>query len=203
LADGTKAWLNAESAITFPTAFADKKREVTIKGEVYFDVAKDAAKPFIVNISQRSRVEVLGTEFNINAYEDEDNISTTLLEGAVKVWAEPEKNNRNSVILKPGQEAQIAADNGSLQIIDNPDLDRAVAWKNGVFNFEGLPLEQAMRQLARWYDVKIVYEQPVPTVQFGGTLKRNLPLSGILHFLQGAGLRYRLEDANRLVILNN
>lgn len=204
LADGTKAWLNAESAITFPTAFTGNKREVTIKGEVYFDVTKDAAKPFIVNINHRSRIEVLGTQFNVNAYEDERTVNTTLLEGAIKVWAGNEDNHSSEgAILKPGQEAQVAADNGSMKIVNNPDLNKAVAWTKGVFNFEDLPLEKAMRQLARWYDIQVVYEQPVREVQFGGTLKRNLPLSGILHFLEGAGLHYRLEGENRLVILNH
>jgi ferric-dicitrate binding protein FerR (iron transport regulator) len=204
LSDGTRAWLNAESSITFPTSFTGANREVSIHGEVYMEVAKDAAKPFLVNVNSGTQIEVLGTAFNVNAYLNEENISTTVLQGAVNVWPgiKPRKQER-PVTLKPGQQVEITLDNGSVKLVNDADLDKTVAWKNGVFNFEDLPLEKAMRQLARWYDIQIFYEQNVRPVQFGGTLKKSLPLSSILHFLEGAGLRYRLEGKNRLVILNN
>lgn len=202
LADGTRAWLNAESSITFPTSFTGSTREVSIKGEVYFEVAKDAAKPFMVNVNGRSQIQVLGTEFNVNAYDNEDNIHATLLNGSIKVWPGASQSKLvNAAILKPGEEAQIAAQNAVMNVVFNPDLEKVIAWKNGVFNFEDVPLEKAMRQLARWYDIQIVYEKGGRPVQFGGSLKRNLPLSGILYFLEGAGLRYRLEDGNKLVVL--
>ena len=201
LPDGTGVWLNAASAITYPTAFTGAKREVRVKGEVYFEVAKDASKPFIVDVNGHSTIEVLGTDFNVDAYENEDIISTTLLQGVVKVTAGKTGDKGGQLTLKPGQ--QSVMDSGAQQIgeVKNVDTDKVVAWKNGAFNFEGVPLERAMRQLARWYNLQIAYEQPVRAIQFGGTLKRNLPLSDVLHFLGGAGLHYRLEDNNRLVIL--
>jgi len=203
LPDGTAVWLNAASAITYPTAFAGPKREVLVKGEAYFEVEKDASKPFIVNVNDHSIIEVLGTHFNVNAYDNEDSISTTLLEGSVKVTAGNIADKEHQVTLKPGQQMLIDADDRRVKVINNLDPDRIIAWKNGLFNFEGMPLERAMRQLARWYNIEIVYEQPIRAIQFGGTLKRNLPLSGILHFLEGAGLHYRLEDKNRLIILKD
>ncbi|MBS1602370.1 MAG: FecR domain-containing protein [Bacteroidetes bacterium] len=203
LPDGSSVWLNAASAITYPTAFVGSKREVLIRGEAYFEVKKDAAKPFIVNLNSDTKIEVLGTRFNINAYENENMIRTTLLEGAVKVTQGKLNDKEHGVILKPGQQTVTDADNGTIKVIDIPDPDAAIAWKNGLFNFEGMSLESAMRQLARWYDIQIVFEQPLRAIQFGGTLKRNLPLSDILHFLASAGLHYRMEEKNRLIILNN
>jgi len=145
----------------------------------------------------------LGTHFNVNAYENEDSISTTLLQGSVKVTAGRAGDKDRPVILRPGQQMQVDGNHRQIKVLNSVDPDRVIAWKNGLFNFEGMPLEQAMRQLARWYDIQVVYEQPVRAIRFGGTLKRNLPLSEILHFLEGAGLHYRLENKNRLVILNN
>lgn len=200
LPDGSSVWLNAASAITYPTAFVGSTREVMIRGEAYFEVKKDAAKSFIVNLNNHTKIEVLGTRFDVNAYENENSIRTTLLEGAVKVTPGKPNDNEPSVTLKPGEQAVTGAD--KIKVIDTPDPDATIAWKNGLFNFEGMPLEMAMRQLARWYDIQIVYEQPVRAIQFGGTLKRNLPLSDILHLLGSAGLHYRMEEKNRLIILN-
>lgn len=197
LPDGTGVWLNAASSITYPTAFVGAKREVSVKGEAYFEVAKDASKPFFVDVNGHSTIEVLGTDFNVNAYENEDIISTTLLQGMVKVTSD----KGHQVTLKPGQQMLIDSGTRQIRAVNFVDTDKIVAWKNGAFNFEGVPLEKAMRQLARWYNLQIAYEQPVRAIQFGGTLKRNLPLSDVLHFLEGAGLHYRLEDNNRLVIL--
>ncbi|MDO6430003.1 FecR domain-containing protein [Flavitalea sp. BT771] len=201
LPDGTEVWLNAASSITYPTAFAGPKREVHVKGEAYFEVAKDASKPFFVEVDGHSTIEVMGTDFNVNAYENEDVISTTLLQGVVKVTAGGTGDKGHQVTLKPGQQTLIDTDARRIRSVNYVDTERIVAWKNGAFNFEGIPLERAMRQLARWYDLQITYEQPVRAIQFGGTLKRNLPLSDVLHFLEGAGLHYKLEENHRLVIL--
>jgi ferric-dicitrate binding protein FerR (iron transport regulator) len=171
---------------------------VHVKGEAYFEVAKDASKPFFVDVNGHSTIEVLGTDFNVNAYENEDIISTTLLQGSVKVTA---GDKGPEVTLRPGQQMLIDTGTRQIKAVNYVDTDKMVAWKNGAFNFEGIPLERAMRQLARWYNLQITYEQPVRAIQFGGTLKRNLPLSEVLHFLEGAGLHYRLEENNRLVVL--
>lgn len=185
LSDGTKMWLNAASSVRFPTAFAGH-RTVEISGEAYLEVAPDHNKPFFVK-TRGTTIQVLGTSFNVNAYADEAADKISLLEGSVKI---------GSTILKPGQ----AYSSGKVM---TADLEQDLAWKNGVFNFDNKPFEEAMRQLARWYDIQIVYERPVREIQFGGTFKRNLPLSEVLHFLEGVGLRYRLESNNKLVILNN
>ena len=185
LPDGTKVWLNAASSVRFPTAFTGH-RTIEISGESYLEVAPDHNRPFFVK-TRGTTIQVLGTSFNVNAYADEVADKISLLEGSVKI---------GSTVLKPGQ----AYRSGKVMAAD---LEQDLAWKNGVFNFDNKPFEEAMRQLARWYDIQVVYERPVREIQFGGTFKRNLPLSEVLHFLEGVGLRYRLEANNRLVILNN
>jgi ferric-dicitrate binding protein FerR (iron transport regulator) len=144
LPDGTQVWLNAGSSLTFPTAFVGRQREVMLTGEAYFEVVKDAAKPFVV-VTSKDRVTVLGTHFNVNAYGDEAGVKTSLLEGSVQV------DNR---LLKPGQ----AYLNG--RVIET-DLTQDVAWKNGMFNFDNKTLEEVMRQLSRWYDLDIIYRDKV------------------------------------------
>lgn len=208
LSDGTKAWLNAASSITYPTVFQGKERSVTITGEVYFEVAKDKKKKFIVNVDDRQRVEVLGTHFNINAYKDERSINTTLIEGSIRLTPHPSpltKNNlgnkrspvHTSLTLKPGQQGQL--DNKRLSLAVHPDVEQAVAWKNGVLNFNNVSLEQAMRQIARWYDVEVVYEKGIPDVKFGGRLGSDLSLSQVTKALEMAGLQFRIEGKKLIV----
>ncbi|MEP7259442.1 MAG: FecR family protein, partial [Flavitalea sp.] len=175
LPDGSNIWLNAESSITYPTAFAGNDRKVKITGEVYFEVAKDKTKPFIVTAGEQ-QVEVLGTHFNINAYTDEGQIKTSLLEGSVKI---------NKEILEPGQ----AYMNGK---ISATDVDRDVAWKNGVFNFNDQTLMQVMRQLARWYNLEVAYPQGVPKKEYGGEMGRNLSLDQVLKGLENSGVHFQL-----------
>ncbi|SIO12872.1 FecR family protein [Chitinophaga niabensis] len=193
LPDGTKAWLNAESSLTYPTAFPDDERNVEISGEVYFEVAKQAQAPFKVKVNNQTSIEVLGTHFNINAYRDEDYIRTTLLEGAVRVNAGTEK-----VVLAPGQQAQIS--NKGILVLSNTDLDKTMAWKNGFFNFQDAHLKEVMRQLARWYDIDISYEGNVPDIEFGGKMSRNIKLSDVLKGLKGAGVQFRMEEGPKLIV---
>ncbi|HXO76303.1 MAG TPA: FecR family protein, partial [Puia sp.] len=162
LPDGSNVWLNAGSSITYPTAFPGNTREVKITGEVYFEVAKDKNKAFHVTAGDQE-IEVLGTHFNINAYTDEDHIKTSLLEGAVKV---------NKVLLQPGQ----AFTHGK---VEPTNVDQDIAWKNGVFNFNNQTLAQVMRQLARWYDLEIIYPQGIPQKEYGGEIGRNLTLDQV------------------------
>jgi ferric-dicitrate binding protein FerR (iron transport regulator) len=123
LPDGSKVWLNAAASIKFPTAFAGNERRVEITGEVYFEVAKDPKKPFKVTIPGGAAVEVLGTHFNINAYPDETSVKTTLLEGSVKV-SQSAKDAEHAVVLKPGEQAVLAAADSRLTIDHSPDLDQ-------------------------------------------------------------------------------
>jgi hypothetical protein len=203
LPDGTQVWLNSESSITYPALFVGNERKVEITGEVYFEVARLSAGgrgkreeliPFKVKINDRTEVEVLGTHFNINAYRDEPLVKTTLLEGSVKVT-----NGTDNALLEPGQQAQLGASK-KIRIIKGADIEKVMAWKNGLFNFEGADLEEVMRQLSRWYDIDVVYEKGIPDIEFVGEVSKNVSLSGLLKGLQGTGVHFRIEG-RRLVVL--
>ncbi len=193
LPDGTEVWLNAASSIRFPVAFSGGERRVEVSGEAYFEVAQNASAPFKVIVNKTTEVLVLGTSFNIQAYTDEQHIKTTLLSGKVKVNA-----GGNGVVLSPGQQAVQTA--GRVEVEENVDTDKVMAWKNGLFNFQDASLEEVMRQLSRWYNIEVVYENGIPDMEFYGKMQRNIPLSGILNMLERADVQYRLEN-NRLVIL--
>ena len=193
LADGSKVWLNAASSIRYPVSFTGNNRNVEMTGEVYFEVAKDATKPFIVNISQGARVEVLGTHFNIKAYNDDPDIKTTLLEGKVKA-----ANTNKEVILKPGEQAILS--HTSLTINQSPDLDEVMAWKNGRFEFGGNTIEPIMQQVARWYNVDIEYSGPKPTDNFMGGTSRQANVSELLKILeQTKAVRFHIEEKKIIV----
>ncbi|MGO4290735.1 FecR family protein [Chitinophaga sp. RAB17] len=193
LPDGTRVWLNAASAITYPTAFQQGKREVEIKGEVYFEVAAKEKMPFNVKVGPLTNIEVLGTSFNINAYTDEPGIKTTLIQGAVKV------NTRNgSRVLLPGQQALVNAP-GDINITAKADTAAILAWKKDEFYFHDADIPTVMRQLARWYDVTIVYAGTIPARRFQGEIQRNLPLSDVLDGLENTGIHFRLQGRSIIV----
>ncbi len=193
LADGSKVWLNAASSITFPTAFTGKERKVTITGEAYFEVAKDAFKPFKVQVNQME-VEVLGTHFNINGYADEDAIRTTLLEGSVKI-----NTKEGNSFLQPGQQAQLQKA-GRIKLVNNIDLEETVAWKDGNFQFENSDINTVMRQIARWYDVEIEYKGTV-NKHFIGTISRNVNLSQVLTMLQQTGEVKCIIEGKKVIVM--
>lgn len=186
LSDGTKVWLNASSSISFPTSFAEKERKVAIEGEVYFEVAKDKNRPFRVAVKD-IEVQVLGTHFNVNAYEDDGEIKTTLIEGSVLVG---EKNKK--VLLKPGQQAEIK-NKGGVKVKNLENFNEVLAWKNGLFHFENASLETVLRQLSRWYDVDVVFEKGVTSRDFEGEIKRDLQLSQVLKILEGNKVHFKIE----------
>ena len=200
LPDGTLVWLNAASSLRYPTAFAGKERSVEISGEAYFEVAAAAGRPFMVKIGETAAVEVLGTSFNVNAYPDETGIHTTLLKGAVRVAT---LHTGAHALLQPGQQAQIAGSQpeAGIKIISNANISQIMAWKNGLFNFENAGLQEVMRQLARWYDLQVVYENGVPDMYFEGEMSREMSLSQVLAGLQQTGVRFRIEEGRRLVVL--
>lgn len=175
LPDGTKVYLNAASSITYPVAFVAGIRKVKITGEAYFEVAADARQPFIVETG-KDKITVLGTRFNIKAYADEKAIKSSLVEGVIKV---------NDRILKPGE----AYSNGKV-FATNTDQD--IAWKNGIFDFNNVTVQEAMRQLARWYNIQVVYDERVDET-FLGKIGRNLTLQQVLKTMEGAGAHFRLE----------
>ena len=186
LSDGTKVWLNASSSITFPTSFAANERKVTLTGEAYFEVAKDKKRPFRVSVNDM-QVNVLGTHFNINAYDDEATVNTTLLEGSV-LLAEKDKK----VLLKPGQQAQ-KQKAGAIVVNDNVNIEEVMGWKNGVFYFENASLQKVLRQLSRWYDVDVVYEKGIPSRMFEGEIQRNLQLSQVLKILEKNKVHFKID----------
>ncbi|SEW38888.1 FecR family protein [Chitinophaga arvensicola] len=193
LPDGTRVWLNAASAITYPTAFPQGTREVEVKGEVYFEVAALAKMPFKVKVSPHTSIDVLGTSFNINAYTDEPGIQTTLIQGAVKVNA-----GNVSRVLLPGQQALVSGPD-QMKVVAHADTAAILAWKKEEFYFRDADIPTVMRQLGRWYDVTIVYAGAVPAGRFQGEIQRNLPLSDVLEGLESTGIHFRLQGRSIIV----
>jgi transmembrane sensor len=181
LADGTMVWLNAASSIRFPVLFTGAQRKVEITGEVYFEVAKNKSMPFKVKATT-SEIEVLGTHFNVNAYDDEASVKTTLLEGSVKVSTTSfVSNTQITKFLYPGQQANNSKD-GKIKIINNVDIEETMAWKNGRFHFKSTDLKSILRQIARWYDVDVEYKGNVD-LHFTGQLTRNENVSKVFEKL--------------------
>jgi len=197
LADGTKVWLNAASSIHFPVAFTGKERKVEITGEAYFEVAKDKSKPFKVKANS-SEIEVLGTHFNVNAYDDEAEVKTTLLEGKVKVSALSLNDTRSPQFLKPGEQATVNKE-GKINVKDHADTEEAVAWVNGYFQFKSADLKTILRQIARWYDVEIEYKGNVNT-HFTGQLTRNENVSKVLNELMLTGEVHFKIDGKKIIV---
>jgi hypothetical protein len=198
LADGSKVFLNAASSIRFPTAFTGNERNIEITGEAYFEVAKDAQKPFKVKV-KGIEVEVLGTHFNINAYDDESVIKTTLLEGKVKVATLSADKLKviNQKIITPGQAASITSA-GTIGVTET-DIDQAVSWKNNSFYFQDDDIETISRQLSRWYDVDIVVEGKVGK-KYTGIISRNVMVSEILTFLEMSGGVEAVIEGRKIII---
>ena len=193
LADGTIVWLNAASSLVFPTSFPGKERVVELKGEGYFSVAHHAGKPFHVKTGKMD-IEVLGTEFNVNAYEDEPSIKTTLIEGIVRVQL-----GEQSLQLKPGEQAM--GRDGTLQSVGDVDTEEVVAWKNGRFHFEHADIKTVMRQVERWYNVDVDYPQGVPGGHYRGKISRNVTAPQVLKILEESGVRFRIEG-RKITVLN-
>lgn len=177
LTDGTKVWLNSESSLRYPIAFNGNERKVEITGEAYFEVAKDPSKKFIVDAAGKGEVEVLGTHFNINSYNDENEVKVTLLEGSVKTSIA----NLQTEILKPGQQAIIA--NNQLSKNNKVNVEQVMAWKNGLFHFEGTDLQTVMRQIQRWYNVNVLYEKKISQT-FYGNITRQSEASKVFRMLE-------------------
>jgi ferric-dicitrate binding protein FerR (iron transport regulator) len=197
LPDGTRVWLNASSSLRFPVTFNGADRTVEFTGEAYFEVAANARQPFRVNVPDRINVEVLGTAFNINAYTNDRNSYTTLVNGAVKI--SPAGKTGGTVVLKPGE--QLQATGSSFDVMSNANVEKAIAWKNGLFNFDNVGLRDMMRQLERWYDLEVVYEGNVPNIVFFGEMSRKLKLSDVLNGLERSDVHFRLEEDRKLIVM--
>jgi len=191
LPDGTKVWLNAASSLKFPTAFPGNERNVELTGEAYFEVAKNANKPFHVKVNAM-QVAVLGTHFNVNAYSDEDAVKTTLLEGSVKLT-----QGNVSSMLRPGEQG-VVNKAGNIKVV-TADLEQAIAWKNGYFEFNRSNIADIMKQLSRWYDTKVTYEGSIPDDEFVGKIARSVKLSQVLHILELSHVHFKIEDKKIIV----
>ena len=178
LGDGTKVWLNAETSLRFPAGFSARHREVELSGEAYFEVAKDPARPFTVNIHTSSgdggKVEVLGTHFNIDSYGDESYVKTTLLEGSVRV-----QKGGTIKLISPGEQAQMGKD---IKVV-SVDTKKEVAWKEGLFVFHEAPMSIIAPQLSRWYDVDIEQKGAIP-YHFTATIERKESIQEVLQILE-------------------
>ena len=192
LADGSNAWLNAGSAITYPVAFIGNERKVSINGEAYFEVEHDALKPFTVNKGSME-IQVLGTHFNVNGFEDDGpDLTVTLLEGSVKIY-----NGNVSGLLKPGQQAKV---NKEVEILNDVDLDAVIAWKNGYFQFDHASLQNVLKQVSRCYDVNVVYKGNNRPREFVGEIQRDLSLSEVIKILEKNKVHFKIEGRDLIVL---
>ena len=197
LADGSKVWLNAASKIQFPSRFTGEQREVSLTGEAYFEIAPDGKKPFVVR-SATQNVEVLGTSFNINAYPDEAVQTTTLVTGKVRVNASlTDSKSPSSMVLEPGQQVKLEAGKGMQRSMAN--MEAALAWKEGVFHFDGADVKTVMRQLERWYDIDVVFEQANNPARFQGEVGKQLMLREVLEILTESKVKYTLEGRKLII----
>ncbi|MES2329905.1 MAG: FecR domain-containing protein [Bacteroidota bacterium] len=194
LPDKSIVWLNAESSITFPTAFTGSERVVSITGEAYFEVVHDARKPFKVKAGNQI-IEDIGTAFNVNAYSDEPDSKTTLFEGAASVSYGTQKK-----IIKAGEQS-IIKDGAETIEVKATDGQTAAAWRKGVFNFEHADIATIMRQLTRWYNVEVRYEGKSNLEPFSGEIGRSLTLAQVLNGLEQSKVHFRIEEDKRIVIM--
>lgn len=194
LPDGTKVWLNTASSIRYPVVFTGNERNVLLRGEAYFEVAPDTSKPFKVE-ANGSMIQVLGTHFNVSAYADEHQTTTTLVEGAVNV-----SSNGNSVTLKPNQQAVVDASTGTIRR-SAADIRSAIAWKDGYFRFEDDSIEEIIYKISRWYDIEAVEYQGVLNERFSGTFQRSKNVSQLFRNLEMlAPIRFEIKE-RRVVIM--
>ncbi|MBO9631561.1 MAG: DUF4974 domain-containing protein [Chitinophagaceae bacterium] len=207
LPDGTKAWLNAASVLRFPISFTGNERKVQLSGEAYFEVAQNSKLPFRVLTTDAQEaplgvVEVLGTSFNVNAYHNEPTVRTTLVEGKVRVSAADTNRSQTPVILTQGMQSIVENDQGrggNIRVI-RVDTDDVIAWKNGLFNFNNADIKTVMRQLARWYDVEVVYEGNLSNEKFDGEISRNSTLSEVFNILELSAVHFKVEGRKVIVM---
>jgi ferric-dicitrate binding protein FerR (iron transport regulator) len=218
-------WINAATSIRYPISFPGNERRVELNGEAYFEVAKNSNAPFQV-ITPSMQIEVLGTHFNVMAYNDEPIVATTLLEGRVKISngnLNLEENNSekslnrskktNAIILQPGEQAQIVQEiaNGdkalkglepnlhSIKVVKSVDVNSIVAWKNGNTSFEHASIQEIMRAISRWYDVEVIFQGNIPNKKFVGGLPRNTELMDLLNVLEQSGVHFTVDRKTIIV----
>jgi ferric-dicitrate binding protein FerR (iron transport regulator) len=196
LPDGSKAWLNASSSLRFPTRFEGKERSVELRGEAYFEVAQRSSMPFRVKLPDNGMdVQVLGTEFDVMAYANEQTTNTTLVSGKVNVVGKGAVR-----VLEPGKQAILDNQTKAMHVAE-ANVEQVVAWKNGLFRFRETGIRELMRQVERWYNVQVVYETEGKDQDFTGVVSRNQPVSALLQMLEMTGtVHFRIED-KKIVVL--
>lgn len=196
LPDGSKVWLNAASSLRFPTRFTGKERSVELTGEAYFEIENNKAMPFRVKLPGNGMdVQVLGTEFDVMAYANEQSSHTTLVSGKVNVISD-------HVIkaLEPGKQAILDKQSRDMRVAD-ANVEQVVAWKNGLFRFRETGIRELMRQVERWYNVEVVYETEGKDQDFTGVVSRNQPVSALLQTLELTGtVHFRIEGKKIIVL---
>ncbi|MDP2414693.1 FecR family protein [Daejeonella sp.] len=195
LPDGSRVWLNSGSSIRFPTAFIGKERIIELKGEAFFDIRENKKMPFIVRTNNSMDIRVLGTQFNVMAYDDEKNINTTLLEGSVQILKES-----GTAFLEPGQAAILNKGTGKIKVAA-ADIEEAVAWKNGFFIFSNENIESIMRKVSRWYNVEVDYQGNLSNKDFVGTISRDKNISEILKMLELTGAVHFRIEGRRITVM--
>lgn len=193
LEDGSKIWLNADSKLVFPSHFAAEQRKVYLEGEAYFEVSKDKNRPFIV-VHKQQEITVLGTAFNLKAYPEDKAVYTTLYEGKVQVF---DQHHATKVFLLPGEQSILTS---------NHDLEKrkangqgAKAWREGVFSFQNTNFEEVIKQVARWYNVDVKFNGPIPIANFSGEVSRNVSFDIMLEFLKGSGINLQLDQGTLII----
>jgi len=188
LTDGSKVWLNASSVLRYPSRFTTDKREVAIEGEAFFEIVRDASRPFTVRVNGHT-IQVLGTSFNVSSYAEEQDMRITLVEGAVQVNKEDSRDRTSAVTLNPGEQAVIKGNRIDVKAVD---VELYTAWKNGLFKFRETELRSVMSQLSRWYDMDVEYIGDIPDTHYYGQISRDNNLSAVLRILKGSGLNFKI-----------
>jgi transmembrane sensor len=207
LSDGSAVWVNVGSSRTYPTTFGQNERKVKITGEVYFEVTQitlkedDKRVPFIVSAATHLgdgkdvEIQVLGTHFNVNAYNNENSLKVTLFEGSVKVG----QHEGKSIYINPGQQAGLNLQ-GAIGLNNDVNIDEVMAWKSNWFNFNSLSVPEIMRQIERCYNVSVTYENKVPEQHFSGIVSRSNNVSEVLKITEKAGIIFKIEGRNITVM---
>lgn len=194
LPDGSTVWLNANSALKFPTQFNNTERYVELSGEGYFEIQNNQVAPFKVAVNKQI-ITVLGTKFNILAYQEDATTRTTLVEGAIKVGT-----SRSNHILKPGQEARVYKNSEKLEVVLG-NVNEAIAWKNGYFIFNNENIKTIMQKVSRWYNIEVVYKGNMEGITFGGTFSKSKSLQKLLKSFESTGKMHYKIEGRRVTIM--
>jgi transmembrane sensor len=194
MSDGTLVWLNAASSLRFPVAFKGNERAVELTGEAYFEVRK-STKPFKVFLQNGSQIEVKGTAFNVNAYNDEEIMKATLVQGKINFLMEGK-----SQALVPGQQIRVRNEQAEIQVVEDVDVEEEIAWKNDLFIFKGMDVKSIMREISRWYDIDVIYKVKINPETFSGIVSRKSNLSQVLKIMEEGGVRFEIEGRTIIVL---